>query len=151
MTRTAPWTRIASVAALVTAAAAFSTPAPKPIPLVIYKNPACGCCHKWVDYLQANGFQVTVIDTSNMEPIKARYGVSQNLASCHTAKVGGYVIEGHVPADLIQRLVREHPPVAGLTVPGMVAGSPGMEGPNPQHYDVLSFDPSGNTRVYARR
>lgn len=128
------------------------TPAPPPpIALTVYKDPSCGCCHTWVEYLRAQGFQVTVIDTSDMQPIKARYGVPANLASCHTAKVGRYVIEGHVPAELIQQLVREHPAVAGLTVPGMVAGSPGMESAHPQHYDVLSFDRAGKTAVYARR
>lgn len=119
--------------------------------MTVYKNPSCSCCAKWVDHLRAAGFQVTVIDTANLEPIKARSGVTQDLGSCHTATVGGYVIEGHVPADLIQKLLAERPSVRGLAVPGMVVGSPGMEGPNPQHYDVVSFDRAGQTQLYARR
>lgn len=142
----------ALAAALTLTVAAFAAPAPPPPPAItVYKDPACGCCAQWVEHLRAAGFRVTVVDTSNMEPIKARFGVTDALASCHTAKVGAYVIEGHVPADLIQRLLAEHPAVRGLAVPGMVAGSPGMETPRPQHYDVVSFDRNGKTAVYARR
>jgi hypothetical protein len=143
--------RAVTAAALTLAVAAFAAPAPPPPPTItVYKDPACGCCTKWVEHLRAAGFRVTVVDTSNMEAIKARFGVTDALASCHTAKAGAYVIEGHVPAGLIQRLLAEHPAVRGLAVPGMVAGSPGMESPNPQHYDVVSFDRDGKTAVYAR-
>ena len=119
--------------------------------LLVYKDPGCGCCEKWVGIMRSSGFDVAVRDTTEMDPIKLRYHVPAALASCHTALAEGYVIEGHVPADLIQKLLREKPKVTGLTVPGMVTGSPGMEGPNPQSYQVLSFDASGKTAVYAKR
>jgi hypothetical protein len=124
---------------------------PRKTALLVYKDPGCGCCEQWVTYMRTAGFEVSVRNTSDMDPIKRRYHVGPDLASCHTALVEGYVIEGHVPADLVQRLIREKPKVVGLTVPGMVTGSPGMEGPNPQAYQVLSFDLAGKTSVYARR
>ena len=137
---------------LLAGAAAFAVPAPTPPhEMVVYKSPYCGCCAKWVDHVRAAGIRVTVIDTADLEPIKARHGVTGELGSCHTALVDGFVIEGHVPADLVLKLVTERPALRGLAVPGMVSGSPGMEGPNPQHYAVLSFDRSGKTAVYARR
>jgi hypothetical protein len=120
-------------------------------PMLVYKDPNCGCCEKWVGLMRAAGFELSVRNTSDMDSIKRRYGVGAALASCHTALVGGYVIEGHVPADLTFRLLKEKPKIAGLTVPGMVTGSPGMEGPNPERYQVLSFDAAGKTAVYARR
>lgn len=120
-------------------------------PMVVYKDPGCGCCEQWVAIMQREGFVVSARNTGDMEPIKRRYHVTPELASCHTALVEGYVIEGHVPADLVQKLLREKPKLVGLAVPGMVTGSPGMEGPNPQHYQVLSFDAAGKTAVYARR
>lgn len=119
--------------------------------MVVYKDPGCGCCEKWVDLMRAAGFVVAVRNTTDMQPIKRRYQVGAALASCHTAIVGGYVIEGHVPVDLIRKLLEQQPKVVGLTVPGMVTGSPGMEGPNPQPYQVLAFDASGKTAVYAKR
>ena len=121
------------------------------VPMTVYKDPGCGCCKQWVSLMQAAGFVVTAHDTGDLDPIKRRYQVAPALQSCHTALVEGYVIEGHVPADLIQNLLREKPKVLGLAVPGMVTGSPGMEGPNPQPYQVLSFDAAGKTTVYARR
>jgi hypothetical protein len=120
-------------------------------PMTVYKDPGCGCCRQWVTLMQSAGFAVTAHDTSDLDPIKHRYRVSPALQSCHTALVEGYVVEGHVPADLIQKLLREKPKVLGLAVPGMVTGSPGMEGPNPQPYQVLSFDAAGKTTVYAKR
>lgn len=119
--------------------------------LLVYKDPGCGCCEKWVEYMGRSGFEVSVRNTSDMDPIKRRYGVSPALASCHTALAEGYVIEGHVPADLVLKLLKEKPKLAGLAVPGMVSGSPGMEGPNPRHYDVVAFDKTGKTTLYARR
>lgn len=145
----------AAIAALLVAGAAFTAPPPAaaPIALTVYKDPSCGCCTQWVAHLRAAGFRVSVVDTTNLEPVKARYHVTPALASCHTATVAGtrYVIEGHVPADLIAQLMRDQPNVAGLAVPGMVAGSPGMDSPNPQPYDVVSFDSTGKTAVFARR
>lgn len=118
--------------------------------MTVYKSPTCGCCAAWVDHVKAAGFRVTVVDTSNLEPIKARYGVLPGQGSCHTATVGGYVIEGHVPAADIRRLLTERPHVVGLAVPGMPVGSPGMEGPNAQRYDVLAFTRGEGSRVFAR-
>jgi hypothetical protein len=118
---------------------------------VVYKTPTCGCCAKWVDHLKANGYTVEVHDVEQVEPIKAEWGVPAGLASCHTAKVGGYVFEGHVPAEVIQRVLREKPRIAGVAVPGMPMGTPGMEGPYKDRYDVISFDRGGNQKVYESR
>jgi len=119
--------------------------------IVVYKSPTCGCCTKWVDHLEDNGFSVKVHNRSNMGPIKAELGVPRHLQSCHTAKVSGYVVEGHVPADEITRLLTERPQVRGLAVPGMPMGSPGMEGLRKDAYDVLAIQDNGRTTVYARR
>jgi hypothetical protein len=118
--------------------------------VVVYKSPTCGCCKEWVSHLKENGFHVTVHDHYDMQPIKRQMGVPQRLQSCHTAQVGDYVIEGHVPAADIVRLLREKLPVKGLTAPGMPMGSPGMEGPRKDPYEVLVFQPDGRTSVYAR-
>jgi hypothetical protein len=106
-----------------------------------------------VGHLRQHGFAVTVNDLTNLAPIKTKHGVPTDLQACHTALVDGYVIEGHVPADLVVRLLRQRPPVVGLAVPGMPAGSPGMEvsGSSPQPYQVFSFDRSGRTAVFATR
>jgi len=118
--------------------------------VVVYKSPTCGCCKDWVKHLRENGFKVIVHDQFNMDPVKHAMGVPQRLQSCHTAQVGDYVIEGHVPAADIVRLLREKLPVKGLTAPGMPMGSPGMEGPREDPYEVLAFQPDGRTSVYAR-
>lgn len=118
--------------------------------VVVYKSPTCGCCKAWVSHLKENGFNVTVHDQYDMQPIKRQMGVPQRLQSCHTAQVGDYVIEGHVPAADIVRLLREKLPIKGLTAPGMPMGSPGMEGPRKDPYEVLAFQPDGRTSVYAR-
>ena len=104
-------------------------------------------------HLQANGFKVQKTDVYGKQftDVKSKYGVPQQLYSCHTALINGYVIEGHVPADLIKRLLKEKPPVVGLAVPGMPIGSPGMEGPNSQPYEIFTFDKDGRTTVYAKR
>jgi hypothetical protein len=120
--------------------------------VVVYKDPSCGCCTKWVEHMRQNGFRVETHDTSGVDGIKDGAGVPAGARSCHTGMVGGYAIEGHVPAEAVRRLLREHPAgVAGLAVPGMVTGSPGMEGPNPQHYDVVAFTKDGRTSVYESR
>lgn len=118
--------------------------------MMVYKSPTCGCCAAWVDHVKQAGFQVTVIDTANLEPVKQRAGILPGQGSCHTAFVSGYTIEGHVPAEDIRRLLAERPRVAGLAVPGMPVGSPGMEGPLRQAYEVIAFTRDGNTRVWAR-
>ena len=115
----------------------------------IYRSPSCDCCGKWVEHLQQHGFTVAVHATDDLHRINAEYGVPADLATCHTAVVEGYVIEGHVPATDIRRLLQERPKVRGLAVPGMPAGSPGMERARREPYDVLLFDASGTTQVFA--
>ena len=124
----------------------------EPVEIQVYKTPTCGCCTQWIDHLRAAGFEVEATDLPNLDALKASNGVPRRLASCHTATVEGYVIEGHVPAADIVRLLAERPKVAGLAVPGMPMGSPGMEHPDPsrhQAYDVIAFgtdDPGGRRR-----
>ncbi len=114
----------------------------------VWKSPSCGCCTEWVKHLQTNGYTVKVNDTGN-NAARARLGVPAKLGSCHTAQVGGYAIEGHVPAADIKRLLAEKPNAVGLAVPGMPVGSPGMEQGNDRDpYDVLLIERGGNTRVY---
>ena len=140
------------VAAPILAAASLaSTSAPRGPAIAVYKSPTCGCCAKWVEHLRAAGFAVAVHDTSDVQAVKTRHGVPAALASCHTAVAAGYVFEGHVPADLIERFLQEAPAAAGLAVPGMPVGSPGMEGPSPRRYEVVAFDLRGRTSVYATR
>lgn len=117
--------------------------------VTVYKSPTCGCCSEWVKHMRANGFSVDARDLDDVSPIRRRYGVPGALASCHTAIVAGYAIEGHVPAADIQRLLRERPKIVGLAVPGMVVGSPGMEQGPAQRYETLAFDERGY-RVFAR-
>ena len=102
-------------------------------------------------HLQANGFEVEAVDVDQMAVIKANYGISPDIAGCHTAEVDGYTLEGHVPADLIKRLLEERPAISGLSVPGMPPGSPGMESLSPQPYQVIAFDDQGGRSVYAER
>jgi hypothetical protein len=117
--------------------------------VTVYKSPACGCCGGWVSHMRANGFRVDTMDVADVMPIKRKNGVPDSLASCHTALVGGYALEGHVPAADVWRLLRERPAVRGLAVPGMVVGSPGMEQGPPQRYATIAFDARG-TRVFAQ-
>ena len=105
----------------------------------VAKDPNCGCCSGWVEHLRNNGFTATVADTADMQAVKTRLGVPAELASCHTAEIAGYVIEGHVPAQAIERLLAEKPDARGLAVPGMPIGSPGMEGGRPEVYEVILF------------
>ena len=117
----------------------------------VYKDPNCGCCSKWVDHMRANGFTVETMDLPDLTMVKQRYAIGQSLQSCHTAVIGDYAFEGHVPADVIRKFLEEKPSVAGLAVPGMPSGSPGMEGATKEKYDVLTFDRAGRTTVYAQR
>lgn len=123
------------------------------VQVVMYQNPACGCCAKWVEHMEANGFTVEVHKHDvNVNDIKRKENITQEIASCHTAYVEGYLIEGHVPARDIERLLAERPDnIRGLTVPGMPVGTPGMEQPDGRtdRYDVLGFDADNKTSVYA--
>jgi hypothetical protein len=124
-----------------------------PTEMHVYKTPYCGCCAKWVEHMEQNGFKVTVENRDNLKDIKQQHGVRPALESCHTGLIDGYVVEGHVPADVVQQFLEEKPEGAiGLTVPGMPIGSPGMEqGNRYDRYDVLTFDKEGNTTVFAKR
>ena len=119
--------------------------------ITVYKSPTCQCCELWLRHMRWAGFAVTERNVPDMRKIKTEHRVPDRLASCHTSVVGGYVVEGHVPADLIQRLIDEQPAVAGLADPGMPAGSPGMESAAPRPYEVLTFTRDGETAVYATR
>lgn len=116
----------------------------------VYKSASCGCCAKWIEHLRANGFDVRAHDVNDTTAARASLGVPQVLGSCHSARVGGFLIEGHVPASDIQRLLRERPSAAGLAVPGMPRGSPGMESDVRDPYDVLLFQRNGRYVVYQR-
>lgn len=119
-------------------------------PVDVYRVKTCSCCSKWMDHLRAGGFRVTehVVETRDAAPPRAR--VPEQLRSCHTAEVGGYIVEGHVPADIVQAMLTKRPAIVGIAVPGMPAGSPGMESDQPVAYDVIAFDDKGNTFVFAR-
>ena len=117
--------------------------------VLVYKTPTCGCCNGWIEHLQAAGFTVDARDVRDIMTVKQDGGVPVSMSSCHTAIVDGYVVEGHVPAEQVKRLLAERPEVAGIAVPGMPVGSPGMEGPNAQPYEVLSFTHDGHAEVFA--
>lgn len=134
-------------------AAAQATPAGAPFPVTVYKSPTCGCCAKWNDHMSASGFKVASNDLPDVNPLKDKHGVPQQARSCHTALVGGYVVEGHVPADVIRKMLRERPAIVGIAAPGMPVGSPGMEMPDGRKdtYQIVAFDKQGKTTVYATR
>lgn len=129
--------------------AVWPSPSRAAWPLVtVHKDPTCGCCSGWVAHLEARGFPTKTVETTAIDRVKARLGVPSDLEACHTAEVGGYLIEGHVPASAIERLLTERPKAKGLAVPGMPSGSPGMTG-DPEEYDVILFGPK-ERRVYAK-
>jgi hypothetical protein len=150
---------VAALATVVGARALGAQPSPpRPAtgaalpPMTVYKDPNCGCCAEWVKHARKAGFAVTVRDTADMASVKASFGIPSALESCHTARVGAYAIEGHVPADVILKLLRDQPAARGLAVPGMPMGSPGMEqGGMKDAFDVVLFDKAGKTRVFASR
>jgi hypothetical protein len=119
-------------------------------PITVYASPSCVCCHKWVGHLEHSGFHVTVDALSDVTPIKRRLGVPEQLWSCHTGAVGGLAIEGHVPADLIQKALAERPAIAGLAVPGMPGAAPGMD-TSKEPYEVIAFTKDGKRTVFAVR
>ena len=122
-----------------------------PTLVTVHKDKSCSCCEKWVTHMRASGFRVVVRDEADLDAVKDKLGVPGPLRSCHTALVGGYLIEGHVPASDVRRVVSTRPKIVGLAVPGMPTGTPGMEGPRgPERYEVLSFDARGKTAVYAK-
>ena len=137
-------------AALGAVTAATSALAARPQPLIeVWKTPTCGCCAVWVRHVEEAGFRVRVTDMPNVDAIKRQLNVRPEHSSCHTARVGGYVVEGHVPAEDIIRLLEEKPAIRGIFVPGMPIGSPGMEGPDADSYDVLAVDRAGAVSVFA--
>lgn len=140
----------AAVVILVPPAIADMRVPEKPIAITVYKDPDCGCCKNWMEHLRKHGFNVTSHDTRDMTTIKANFGVKADLQSCHTAIVNGYVVEGHVPAADIKRMLQQRPKIAGIAVPGMPSGSPGMENGMTDRYSVIAFDRKGGTKVFAR-
>lgn len=145
--------RLAAVALLITVATLTAWRSSSSVlpPMRVVKSLACGCCAAWTEYIKKSGFTVTVDNQNEFTALKRANGVTKELESCHTAFVGGYVIEGHVPADLIKKLLAEKPAgVKGLAAPGMPASAPGMDMPGP-HYTVYSFDAQGHSRIYAQR
>lgn len=121
-----------------------------PAAVDVFKSPDCGCCGKWVEHMRQNGFQVQAHNINNVPATRKQMGMPDRLGSCHTAKIGAYVIEGHVPAADIKRLLKEKPKALGLAVPGMVLGSPGMEGAKSVPYETLLVQADGSTRVFAK-
>ncbi|HPV62206.1 DUF411 domain-containing protein [Thauera aminoaromatica] len=138
---------LACGAALGLAAPALASPDE----VVMYKDPNCGCCGKWAEHMRSAGFAVKEVASPRMDLVKQEAGVPEALGSCHTAKVGGYVVEGHVPAADVRRMLAEKPAIRGLSAPGMPLGSPGMEGPySAERYDVVSFDAQGRSAVFSK-
>lgn len=125
--------------------------AAKPV-AVVYKTSSCGCCKLWVDHLKANGFTVETKDVSSDEvrAVSKAAGLKDDDSSCHTAKIGGYIVEGHVPASDIQRMLKEKPAIAGIAAPGMPQGSPGMEQGSKEPFDVVAFTKDGKTKLYSK-
>ena len=133
-----------------TAALAVASAADQTLPTVlVYKSASCGCCNGWIEHLQAAGFTVDARNVTDLMGVKRDGGVPVAMSSCHTAIIDGYIVEGHVPADQVKRLLAERPDIAGIAVPGMPAGSPGMEGRNAVPYQVLSFTHTGEAAVFA--
>ncbi|MFZ2974658.1 MAG: DUF411 domain-containing protein [Ferribacterium limneticum] len=130
--------------------AAANLPASAADAVDVYKSPYCGCCEKWVEHLQQAGFAVRTHDVNDVPAARQRLGMPERLGSCHTAKVAGYVVEGHVPAADIQRLLKEKPKAIGLAVPSMPPGSPGMESPKPVPYNTLLVQAGGATTIFAK-
>jgi hypothetical protein len=142
-----PTLRRAGCAALLSLA--LLAAAAQPV-IEVYKTEMCGCCKEWVKHLEANGFQVKAQNVANPSDYREKFGIPSEYGSCHTGRVGGYAIEGHVPASEIKRLLKEKPKARGLAVPAMPMGSPGMEGPRQDPYEVLLVKDGGKASVYKR-
>lgn len=140
-----------AVAVLLLAGAIMIRSAEAAPTITVYKSPTCGCCGDWITHLRESGFDVEAIDVNNLAEIKTSHGIAPELSSCHTALIGDVLVEGHVPASVIRKFLDEGSDFAGLAVPGMPVGSPGMETPGQpaQPYDVVAFDRAGNTQIYA--
>ena len=151
LTRRAWLASAAGAAAALVAGRALTASSPAEPEILIYKSPTCGCCSKWVDHVREAGFRATVRDVGELGTLKRELGIPAALESCHTGLVDGYLLEGHVPADVALKFLAEKPDAAGLAVPGMPMGSPGMEGPTRVPYDILLFRRDGTTSVYASR
>jgi len=142
---------VAAVAALTLTQTQTLSADTEVIQMQVWKTPTCGCCKAWVTYLEERGFEVETFDLPEVTSIKHALGLTDpSLHSCHTAKVGGYIVEGHVPERDIRRMLKEQPEIAGLTAPGMPMMSPGMNSIEPKGYDVISFDEDQKTNVYSR-
>src|SRR5215218_5013304 len=143
---------IVAAAGLSFSVAAQQKPAAAAQKITVYKTSSCGCCKLWVDHLKASGFDVHAMDVSaeQVRSVSKAAGLKDNDVSCHTAKVGNYIVEGHVPASDIQRMLKEKPAIAGIAAPGMPQGSPGMEQGSKEPYDVVAFTKDGKTTVYAK-
>ena len=138
--------RIVLVFILLSATAAFAQGTPR---VEVFKSASCGCCGGWVEHMRKNGFEVMTHDVADVPAERKKLGMPERLGSCHSAKIGDYVVEGHVPAADIRRLLKEKPMALGLAVPAMPPGSPGMEGYRPVPYDTLLVNRDGSTRVFA--
>ena len=122
----------------------------KPVEMIVYRSASCGCCAKWIEHVKQHQFKVKSVISDDMQAIKEKYAIPEKLASCHTAVVEGYIIEGHVPADDIRNLLAKKPNIAGIAAPGMPLGSPGMEVDGQQQaYRVISFDKDNKFEVFA--
>jgi len=144
--------KLAALPALAAVACTTADAVERP-PMTVYKTPTCGCCGDWIDHVREAGYEVTVKDIDDLHVIKDELGVPHRLESCHTAVVGPYVVEGHVPADLVDKMLSEKPDARGIAVPGMPVGSPGMVQPGMRgvDYEVLLFQADGRTKVFAKR
>src|SRR4051812_11793204 len=140
------------LAFVATAFISAQTAAAKP-QMTVYKSSTCGCCSNWVAHMKANGFEVKSVDVDDIDKVKQEHGVPSAAASCHTALVNGYIVEGHVPADAVLKVLKEKPAIAGIAVPGMPMGSPGMEIPGGQKeaFNIVAFDKAGKTSIYQKR
>jgi hypothetical protein len=140
---------VASFALTLTLALGSGAALAAPIRAEVFKSPYCGCCGKWVEHLKQNGFEVTVHETDNMPAQRKALGMPDTYGSCHTARIGGYVVEGHVPAADLRKLLASKPKALGIAAPGMPQGSPGMETDKPAPYDTLLVMGDGSARVFA--
>jgi hypothetical protein len=145
-------TKISTLAAVLLVSGATVGHAQTGIAVTMYKQVGCGCCSIWAEHLRKAGFKVSSMEMPDLDRVKATYGVPRSVQTCHTALIDGYVVEGHVPIDAIQKLLKERPKIAGIGVAGMPIGSPGMEnGSRKDPYDVVAFDRDGKTSVYVRK